>query len=460
MTALQKTLSNLKSQARGTLQVVGGTPLEGIVTVQGGKNAALKIIAALPCFSGRFRLKNIPYIIDTLELLTCVEFLGASVVVEPGGDYVIDTTSLQNKPLPYDMTKATTTSFCFAGALLGRFGELSLGKPGGDEIGARPVDVHLDLLRKAGSTMHEDVYVVTGSFVPVDREVDITMPMQSVGACMNLLHILVASRTKGVVRNAPYDSDIEALLEFFRLNGVAITYSNSTMIIKDYDNTHEEEIVFVCPPDRNESFTWLCAGALSVGGVTVRGIDGKELAPGIEKLREIGVEITQVNANEVFVCRPVAGLSLPANYRVIAGPSPMFHSDWAPLLQVVLCGADGTSTIIDTLFDNRTRQAEILGLMGASIQIKGGTPPQGVRVHFTSPQEKARYITTIIGPHKLHNTQLAVGNDVRACAAIVLAATNAAGSAELSSVYALFRGYESFLDKLRGLGAVVRLLPG
>lgn len=220
----------------------------------------------------------------------------------------------------------------------------------------------------------------------------------------------------------------------------------------DGTNASDGEVTFECPPDRNDAMTWLQAGAFSEAGITVRGVDLTDLDAGLAVLRELGIRITELTGDSLNIQRPDE-LVIPPDYTVVAGASPGFHSDWAPFLQLVLSSGTGVGKTIDTLHSNRVRQAELLGAMGADITIAGGSTPDDVTVHFRTPLDEARYQVAVRGPAKLRGLDAAVGNDVRACATAVLAATQAIGQSRLTDMYALYRGYEDYPERLRQLGA-------
>jgi UDP-N-acetylglucosamine 1-carboxyvinyltransferase len=459
MTPTALKLRELKEQAAGTLVLGGPAKLTGDVAIQGAKNTALKLIPALAAFDGVFELENVPIIIDTLELLGIIEYLGATVTLDAAQSRVrVDTTHLENRPIPFDMTRRTTTAFYFAGALLGRFGTAEVGKPGGDEIGARPVDLHVQGFRDLGAVVDESDEVVKAELASVPRDAVVRSRMRSAGATVNIL--LAVAGKGGVARftNVPADADTKAFFAFIRHCGIDLTHEGNSLTCHGPASPRVDLRAldaFDCPPDRNDAFTWLAAGALSADGVRITGVDCEDIEKGIEALLPLGVEITRPHTDVLEVRRPASGLRAPDGYTVIAGPSPEFHSDWAPFLQLVLTTAEGTATTIDTLHSNRVRQAVLLRSMGADVAISGGTPPEGVTPNFRVPPESTEYIVAVTGPTSLSAIDAEVGNDVRACATAVLAASQATGESRIGGLYALYRGYESFPERLRALGAAL-----
>lgn len=449
-------LEDLKKRAAAPVVVQGPGALAGVVHVQGAKNTALKVIPALAGFPAVFRLGNVPMIIDTLELLAILEFLGADVEVDAErGTVRVDATTVVNRPIPYELTRSTTTAFYFAGALLGRFGSVEIGKPGGDEIGARPVDLHVQAFREIGAHVEDEATSVRARLGAVPVGCDVAFRLPSAGAAVNTLLAVAAAGGSVTVSNVPADADMSAFYRFLGTCGVTVRQWAGGVGLTGHGMPTGHAAAFDCPPDRNDSFTWLAAGALSRDGIEIHGVDVDDLAAGLDPLRRLGVGIERTAGDVLVVRRPGRGLRMPEGFVVEAGASPGFHSDWAPLLHLVMATAAGSGRTVDPLFDDRVRQAVVLREMGADVTIAGGPPPAGVEVHFRTPVERARYIVDIRGPAALRAIDADVGNDVRACATAVLAATAATGTSRLGQVYALHRGYSNFLGRLRSLGATV-----
>lgn len=450
MTSVGDELRRLRSQARSALLIRGVTELAGSVQVQGAKNTALKIIPGLAAFPRVYSLRNTPKIIDTLELFAVLEHLGA--VVEFGPEVIrVDTRDLVNKPVPFDLTKRTTTAFYLAGALLSRFGSVEIGKPGGDEIGARPVDLHIAAFQAAGATVDEADTAIKAVFDGGAARGELEFRMPSAGATVNAA--LAAANGRVSIKNYPTDADMRGFFDFLRRCGCLVSETDGWLIVDGTDKTNSVDVEFACPPDRNDAMTWLQAGALSPSGITVTNVDAADVKTGLVVLEALGIPMT-IHDDAITVRRPNE-LRIPDGFSVVAGASPQFHSDWAPILQLVLCSATGSATTVDTLHSDRVRQAEILKEMGADVTFAGGEPPDGVNVYFRIPLDEARYQVSTRGPARLTAIDASVGNDVRACATAVLAATQAKGQSRLTGIYALFRGYEEYPTRLDRLGAQI-----
>ncbi|HEV2403506.1 MAG TPA: hypothetical protein VGS08_04870 [Candidatus Saccharimonadales bacterium] len=447
------TLKELEKLAERSLRVIGPSDIQGEARVQGSKNIVNKIIAAMIAMPGNYEIHNFPLMLDALQLLCILEDLCATVRIDAEHHITyIDTTSLQSKPIPYARTKSSTGAFGFAGAMLGRFGEVQIGKPGGDRIGARPVDLHVAAFRALGADIEERPEGVQGQVTVLTADTPFTMRVPSTGAAVNFILAIVAAKQQGTLKNAPIDSDMIALYQFLESAGVQIKVSGTTVRI---DATciklPAKRFHYVCPPDRNDGFTWLAYGALSRSGLTVKGMCISDVRHGIDALLRIGVEITS-RSGSLFVKSGTLSKAHAHQLTFIAGVATEFHSDWAPLLEAVLVTVPGDTRVVDSLFSDRVRQAEILQDMGAHIRIHGGPAPNGIKLHFTTDPMSARYIVDIHGPTALKPIRAAVGYDVRACAAAVLATTQADGESVLTDIKALYRGYENIVKRLQAVG--------
>lgn len=363
-----------------------------------------------------------------------------------------------SRPVPFHMTRTTTAAFYLAGPLLGRFGEVTIGKPGGDRIGARPVDYHIAGLRALGASVEEEETILMAKLPkpPVGAAVRFRSP--SAGASVNVLLAVLGAKGSATVEGVPRDSDTISFLQFLQSVGTHVTSAGplARLDATGMSASALEEINFRCPVDRNDAFTWLAAGCLSRQGITVRGVDVQDVAPGLEALRELSAEV-DIEGSEVRTRAPAGGLVVPPRYSLVAGGSPGFHSDWAPCFQLCLAVASGRGTTIDTLHSNRVYQARLLQRMGVAVSITGGDPPNHVsKPSFPTPLHEAEYIVAIEGPtSRFRPIEATLNDDVRACAVTVLAACKADGISTLRQPMALYRGYESFSERLLGLGAAI-----
>lgn len=445
-------LRTIREQSGKSLRIRGPARLKGRARVQGSKNTANKLVAAAVALPGKYEIRDFPLVLDPLELLAAVEMLGGEVAME-GNTVRLDTRSVRNKPLPYALTKSTTGVFGLAGALLGRFGSVHIGKPGGDDIGPRPVGFHLDGFRALGAEIRDLSDHVEGQLAETPRDKQFTLPMPSTGAAVNFILAAVASGGTARLENAPNDGDMQAMYRFIQAAGVSLKASGRNIHIDARGARNEDKLVtFRCSPDRNDACTWLCYGALSSEGLLIENVPAKDLEPALDVLRTRNVQISKKDESTLLVKSPERSAVIPPDTVVVAGTAPRFHSDWAPLLEVVLTQLSGTCRVVETLFAHRMRQAELLEKMGANVHIEGGPPPAGVTLHFPKDTKDARYIVDIKGPTALAPITTDVGYDVRACAAMVMAASQAHGVSVLSGLRALYRGYENIVERLSQIG--------
>jgi UDP-N-acetylglucosamine 1-carboxyvinyltransferase len=391
-------------------------------------------------------------ILDPLELVSIVEMLGGKVSVSQSV-VSIDTTNLQNKALSYSLTKSTTSAFGFAGALLGRFSSMQVGKPGGDQIGPRPVDLHLDGLRALGAEIDESAEEISGRLGETPHGKHFRLKMPSTGAAVNFVLAVAASGGVASLENSPVDGDMDTMYQLMRAAGIKIEIDKDGVHIDATDfSVSDRTVDFTCSPDRNDAFTWLCYGALSRDGLLIERLSMNDMEQALRVMKLLNVQITQQSDDSLTVKAPPQDATIPDGTVIIAGLAREFHSDWAPLLEVVLPTLRGECRIVDTLFSNRVRQAELLQKMGAPITISGGPPPEGVSLHFSTDPNNARYIIDVSGPARLNPITTEVGYDVRACAAMVMASSQAHGTSNLSETQALHRGYENIIERLSLVG--------
>jgi UDP-N-acetylglucosamine 1-carboxyvinyltransferase len=315
--------------------------------------------------------------------------------------------------------------------------------------------MHIAALRELGGDISPGPTQVAGRWLRKARVHDVELAAPSAGATVNTVLAVHGRGERVTVTNVPDDPDLRAMYTVLEACGTQVEATGGAVRIDATARRAIDEVIEIaCPPDPNDAFTWMAAGAISSAAVEVAGAPMEVMSPAVQMLRSCGAVLDH-RGSRVRVQASDEGIRLPPGLRVIGGPSPGFPSDWLPLLQVVLCLRDGGAETIDALYPNRTRGAELLREMGAPVVLQGGPPPAGVELHFDDPAGGARYRTTIQGRAQLRGRELSVGNDVRACAAIALAATSATGTTTLHDVAALARGYEGFPERLRCLGVEV-----
>lgn len=406
----------------------GGKPLRGAVHVRGAKNATLPLMAAAILAEEPCTLHNVPCLHDVFTMDKILAGMG--MTIEFTGRYMtLDASTIATQLAPYDLVRKMRASFFVLGPLLGRYRKAKVSLPGGCAIGTRPVDIHLKGLSALGAKIRiEDGYVVAEGAL---EGADIALDFPSVGATENLM--MAACRAQGRTRlsNVAREPEIVDLARFLNAMGAQISGAGTDLItIIGVEALKGAEHVVI--PDRIEAATFLIAGAATHGDVTVRNANPDHLPTVLGKLREIGSEV-DVQGSRIRVTAPNRLKAV----NVTTQAYPGFPTDLQAQLMAALCVAEGTSTIKETVFENRFMQVAELARMGADIELDGNTAVvRGVEALSGAP---------------------VMASDLRASAALVLAGLIAEkGETAISRVYHIDRGYERIEERLAALGADIQ----
>lgn len=410
------------------LRIQGGAALRGELEVSGSKNAALPIMAAALLSEGESVLERVPDLADVRTLARVLETLGARV--ERSGTRVrIDGRNVGSVEAPYELVRTMRASILVLGPLLARFGHARVSLPGGCAIGARPIDQHLRGLAKLGAHIEiEHGYVEARAERLRGAEVVFAAP--TVGGTENLM--LAASLAQGttVLHNAAREPEVVDLARALTKMGAEISGAGSERIV-----IHGAQQLFPFEhrviPDRIEFGTFLVAGAMAGDGLTIRAGGPEHQMALIEKLRAAGAAL-EIDAGTVTV----GAANPPAPLDVQTAPYPGFPTDMQAQLMALLAIADGTSSISETIFENRFMHVAELNRLGANIRVEGGH-------------------ASVHGVPRLSGSTV-MATDLRASASLVLAGLVAEGDTHLRRVYHLDRGYEHIEDKLRSVGASIQ----
>jgi len=408
--------------------VSGGTPLEGSVGVLGAKNAALKHLVATLLASGEHRLENVPPIVDVRLMARVVGHIGAEVVTE-GSSVRVVVPEVLTPEAPIDLVRQMRASILVLGALLARCGEARVAFPGGDDFGSRPIDMHLDGLRALGASfeLEHGVLVALAPGGLVGAEVSLDFP--SVGATENVLLAAVLARGTTTIINAAREPEIRDLAEALVAMGAVIRGAGtSTLEIDGVSQLRPSQHHVV--PDRLEAGTFLVAGAITGGDVTVTDCVPEHLRMELRKLGEAGCEI-ETGKDWIRVVGP----ERPTAVDFATLPYPGFHTDMHPQMVALLSLASGTSVMTENIYAARFRYVGELVRMGADIQLEG----QHVIVR---------------GVERLSGCPVDAC-DIRAGAALVLAGLAAEGETTVTEVAHIDRGYADFEGRLASLGAKI-----
>ncbi len=410
------------------LQIQGGRQLIGEVEVAGSKNAALALMSAVLLVEGTTVLHNVPAVSDTRIKAHLLERFGAKVHWREGSLFV-DCSNVHVGELDEETVRLIRTSFYLLGPMLARVGHVELPAPGGCKIGQRPVDFHLKGLALLGAEIELDGgrYIARTTGL---KGAEIYLDFPSAGATQHLMSAAVLAKGVTVIQNAAVEPEVTTLAAFLNRMGARIEGAGtSTITIIGVDQL--EPCEFRVPSDRLQAGTFLLAGAATRGDVTVHGIMPDNQTALANKLREAGVEVTE---GPDWI-RAVAKKRLKG-IRVKTMPYPGFPTDIQQPMAALLCLAEGSSVVEETIYESRTGHVPELQRMGARIRVEGGR------------------LTLINGVEKLQGAHVEA-SDLRAGAALVVAGLAAAGETVIRNVHFIDRGYENLEASLRSLGAVI-----
>jgi UDP-N-acetylglucosamine 1-carboxyvinyltransferase len=415
------------------LIIEGGVPLHGEVVVSGAKNAALPILCAGLLAETPLVLTGVPELRDVASTLKLLDTMG--VKVSKADDKVsLDASDVASFEATYEMVKTMRASILVLGPLLSRFGTARVSLPGGCAIGSRPVDLHIKGLQAMGAAMHITHGYIQAStlHLPNRRLQGATyyMDMVTVTGTENLMMAAALAQGTTVLENAAKEPEVVDLAECLNKMGAKITGAGTdTITIEGVERLTGAQHHIVC--DRIEAGTYMVAAAMAGGEVTLKNARADLLEAVIEKLREAGVQIS-TDANSITV--KSNGQLKAVNIRT--APHPAFPTDMQAQFMAMNTMAEGVSTVVETIFENRFMHVQELQRMGANIEIQGNT----AFVKGVSALEGANVMAT----------------DLRASAGLVLAGLVAEGETVIDRIYHLDRGYERLEEKLNQLGAKVR----
>ena len=403
----------------------------GEVLIGGAKNAAVAILPATVLAGGVCVIDNLPNISDVSVSMQILSGMGAQIRMLNRDTVEIDTTHLQPEAVPDDLCRQMRASYYFLGALLGRFGKASVALPGGCNLGPRPIDQHLKAFREMGAEYGVEngkISLTTGENGL--QEAHIFFDVISVGATINA--ILAAVRAEGtvVLENVAKEPHVVDVANFLNSCGADVRGAGTDVIkIRGVRAMHGCEYSVI--PDQIEAGTYMVGAALTGGNVLVRNVIPKHLEPITDKLENAGATV-DVYDDCVRVTR--SGDILPVNIKT--APYPGFPTDMQAIMGIMLTLAQGTSIVTESVWESRFRYVDELLRMGANVQVNGKVAVfEGVPALQAAPLQ---------------------ATDLRAGAAMVLAALAANGTSEIGNIEHIERGYEDIVEKLQGLGADIR----
>ena len=408
----------------------GGRPLHGEIEISGAKNAAVAIIPAALMVDGVCRIENMPQISDVDMLLKILQGLGARVEYLSPSAVEIDCTQVRFTEPPYDLMRKIRASYYFIGSMLSRFGSAKTTMPGGCNFGVRPIDQHVKGMNALGAEV--DISDFITAHVPGGRlrGASVYLDKVSVGATMNIMIAAVLAEGRTIIENAAREPHIVDLANFLNTCGASISGAGTdTIKIKGVEKLHGSTYAII--PDMIEAGTFMCAAAATGGNVKINNVIPKHLDSISAKLSEMGVYVEELD-DAVIVRRdgPMKGINVKTQ------PYPGFPTDMQPQMTALLCFADGTGRVTESVWDNRFRYVEELRKTGAAIDIAGKT-------------------ATIRGGGTLVGAPMR-SVDLRAGAAMVIMGLASNGRTEITDIHTIERGYDNIVRKLRDLGADIR----
>lgn len=413
------------------IRVEGGHAIEGSVCVSGAKNSALKLMAATLLAPGKTTLTNVPNISDVHVMGKVLKRMGATIEVVDEHSLVIDTSSVDSWEAPYELVAKMRASTAVMGPLLGRFGRAKIAMPGGCNLGARKIDMHILGLEALGVEFDTDHGYIYADASKGLTGTSVTLEFASVGATENLIMAAVKAKGETVIDNAAREPEIVDLANMLNKMGAKIIGAGTPVVtIEGVDELHPVEHRVV--GDRIEAGTFLVAGAImaSEQGVEVTGFNPVHLGMVLRKMELMGIR-TERTENGMKVYR--ADRIAPVDIQTL--PFPGFPTDMQAQVMVLSALADGTSIITENIFENRFMFASELSRMGANIRVED-------------------HHALIHGVDGFSGAQV-VSPDLRGGAALVIAGLIAEGVTEVSAIHHIYRGYERFVEKLTALGACV-----
>lgn len=409
--------------------IEGGTPLSGAIDVQGAKNAVLPILAATVLNEGVNVLHNCPKLRDVDITLDILNYLGAKTKRE-GDTLTVDTRGALGNHIPEKLMRQLRSSIVFMGAILARNKYAKISAPGGCELGPRPIDLHMKALRELGVKIKEaHGYILCNGMEMRGKELHLSFP--SVGATENVMLASVFAEGKTVIENAAKEPEIEDLARFLNQMGAKVSGAGSSrIVVEGVAQLHATE--YCVMPDRIVATTYLCGAAVTGGSAELRKVCPEHLSASLACLRECGCDIA--------VGRDWVKLKAPKRLRAVSEittmPYPGFPTDAQSLFLAMLCTAEGTSIVKETIFESRFKIAEELARMGADVTVDGR-------------------MAVIRGVEKLSGAVVSAA-DLRGGAALAVAALAAEGVTELENPHYIDRGYEDMTGTFALLGANIR----
>ncbi|RRQ23688.1 UDP-N-acetylglucosamine 1-carboxyvinyltransferase [Guyparkeria sp. SCN-R1] len=412
------------------LLIRGGTPLDGEIRISGAKNAVLPMMAASLLADSPVTIENVPHLQDVTTTMELLGRMGATLTVGDQMSVEVDTTTVDTLEAPYDLVRTMRASILTLGPMLARFKKARVSLPGGCAIGTRPVDIHLKGLEALGADVRvEGGYIETAAEQLVGAR--IVLDQVTVTGTENLMMAAVFAKGETVLENAAREPEVVDLANFLNAMGADVRGAGSD-VIRIHGVERLQGVRYRVLPDRIETGTYLVAAAMTRGRILVRDTCPELLDAVLAKLEQAGAEI---ELGEDWIRLDMHGRR-PKAVDIRTAPHPGFPTDMQAQFVAMNAVAEGTSTVVETIFENRFMHVQEIQRMGADIHIEGNT-------------------AIIRGVETLSGAPI-MATDLRASASLVLAGLVASGETVVNRIYHIDRGYESIEEKLSRLGANIQ----
>ena len=415
------------------LEIIGGKKLSGTIAISGSKNAALPILVATILTNKKIVIKNVPIVRDVETMVTLLNTIGSSVKLNKKKKIIEILNKNKLKTLaPYSLVKTMRAGVLVLGPLLAKYGLAKVSLPGGCSIGSRPIDLHLNALKKMGANINVKNGYIIASAKKGLRGSLIKFPKISVGATQNILIASCFSKGKTKLRNCASEPEVQDLINFLKKLGCKINRVGKRSIdVNGVDNlkSAEHRVIF----DRIEAGTYIIAAALTNGRIKITNIDPKIISTEISLLNRMKIKIIKKKNYVIVTCpKKISGIKIKTQ------PYPGFPTDLQAQIMVLMTKAEDVSMIRENIFENRFMHVSELRRMGAHIEVDGNR-------------------AKIYGGKHLYGAEL-MATDLRASVSLVLAGLAAKGKTVINRIYHLDRGYEQIEKKLSACGAFIRRL--
>lgn len=411
--------------------ITGGNPLQGEVRISGAKNSVLPILAACLLTDDIVTIRNVPHLNDVTTILKLLGQMGVNFTISEGMTIEVDASTVHNQTAPYEMVRTMRASIVVLGPLLSKHGKAMVSLPGGCAIGPRPVDFHVEGLRKMGADILVENGYIKASIEGKLQGANIRFDTVSVTGTENLMMAAVLAKGTTIIENAAREPEVQDLANFLNMLGARIEgHGTKTIVIEGVDSLNGGQYTVL--PDRIETGTYLVAATMTGGKITTKATRGNLLDSVLQKLEEAGA---QISTGEDWITLDMRG-KRPLAVDICTEPFPGFPTDMQAQFMALNTIAEGKGVLTETVFENRFMHAHELRRMGANINLSGNT----AHIEGTLSLTAAPVMAT----------------DLRASASLVLAGLVAQGTTTVDRIYHIDRGYECIEEKLSQLGASIK----